>query len=166
MNQEILKALPSLIEYLPDTGEIFLLKDGIRLRKLFLNENNSINISARDIKLKLKGSTIAWFMFYQRFPSKDEIIFHKDLDETNLKINNLTLISKKTNKDLQEALKNLSGELKLVPHTSDSYCYVLEYRSQGRIRKETIADLQVARKKLAKMQLRFIKLLGAYVVST
>jgi hypothetical protein len=153
------------LEYIPSTGDIFVLKDKVRYRKLLPNEEHMVITNVNSIRLKIKYDRLVWCLVHNYYPTSTEVVFHKDLDIYNNRLNNLILITKKEYFVIQESLKNLSGNLKITPHSRDAFSYVLEYKYKGRIKREVISDITIARKKFTKLQLKFIKVLGKYTIS-
>lgn len=153
------------LEYIPSTGDIFVLKDKVRHRKLLPNEDHIVITNVNSIRLKIKYDRLVWCLVHKHQPTSLEVVFHKDLDIYNNKLNNLILITKKEYFVIQESLKNLSGNLKITPHLKDAFSYVLEYKHRGRVKREVISDISIARKKFTKLQLKFIKILGKYTIS-
>jgi hypothetical protein len=94
-------------------------------------------------------------------PENHRLIF-KDLNKRNLKGNNLAIIPSEQYKEVQEALKNLSGWLRLGTHSKCMYSYVLEYRLGGKPVKRVIDDVVIAKRELLKMQLKFTKIVSKY----
>ena len=154
------------LECSPTTGEVFILKNNQRVRKLIPDEENTVSVTINKSKIKMKYDKLVWCSYYKEVPPDDHVVFHKDLDEKNNKINNLCLLPKKINAKIMEAMKNLSGALRLIPHPTDAFSYVLEYRQDSRVKKEVIQDITVAKRKLLKMQLRYIKFISAYVLTS
>lgn len=159
----LISKLQEHLRYVQNTGELFLITPK-GTRQIFPNENN-VQFTIDKTKVKLKYTNLIWCLVYGIKPSATEKVFHKDLDESNYKLNNLVLISTELYFQLKEAIDNLQFNLKLYNHPKDSYVYVLEYKCNGRIKKENISDLNIARKKKLKLQLKLMKFISAYVVS-
>ncbi len=157
--------LEDLFEYDMQNNALFVLKNKVRHRQVFPDENMNICVLADNIKIRMKYSILVWSVVHKRRLKPNEVIFHKDLDESNNCIYNLVVMTKKERFKIKEGLKNITGTLRLLPHPSDSYRYILEYRENGRLRRETFEDIVPAKKKLARMQVKIIKFLGKYVVS-
>jgi hypothetical protein len=131
------------LEYIPTTGDIFVLKDKVRYRKLLPNEEHMVITNVNSIRLKIKYDRLVWCLVHNYYPTSTEVVFHKDLDIYNNRLNNLILITKKEYFVIQESLKNLSGNLKITPHSRDAFSYVLEYKYKGRIKREVISDITI-----------------------
>ncbi len=152
------------LSYNKDTGELFLTTPkGI---KQIIPNLNFVQFTINNKRYKFKYTNLIWYLVHGVKPSVTEKIFHKDLDENNYKLNNLVKISTKLYFQLKEALDNLHYNLKLYPHPKDSYSYILEYKQKGRLRKEIISDIGIARKKMLKLQLRIVKFTSAYVITS
>lgn len=150
------------IDYNYTTGELFLKKNK---RRLLPNEDNMVIVSVDNIRIKMKYDRLCWSIYHKTALIPDQVIFHKDLNDSNNKISNLCVVPKKEYSKIKEALKNISGDLRIIPHHSDAFSCVLEYRSAGRIRREVIEDVSVARKKMLKLQLKYLKYLSKYITT-
>lgn len=171
MNSNSLTKVLPYVQYEPDTGMIYVLKNDpktstlVKHKRLMPDENNSVNASINGTRVKIKMNRFVWFILYGEILKDNETILHKDLDESNFRQNNLTKISKKVHYQILEAMKNLSGSLRIIPHPTDAFSYMIEYRKEGRLKREVLSDDSVAKKKLLQMQIKYIKFLGKYVVS-
>lgn len=156
--------LKNYLSYNPLNGEIYVLS--VRPRKLLPDENYNVNTTVNGIKLKVKYNKLVWYLVHGKVPKDNNVILHRNLDNTDFTLNNLTVISKREYLKLQESLKNLQGALRMYSHPTDIFSYILEYRDSGRLRKEVISDVTVARKKFSKLQFKFIKFIAKYVLTT
>ncbi len=163
-----LKELINYIYYDAQTGELFSLSKHLPHRpdrKLVPNEDNRITSTVQGHSLKIKADRLIWFIAYGKQPTRRQVIFHKNLDELDNRLHNLTILAKREYQQLVEAMKNISGDLRLLPHATDAFSYVLYYKLNGRIHKEVIADITVARRKFTRLQLKFVKLISKYTIS-
>lgn len=161
MHVDVLK----YIEYNPVTGELFLNRSNGTRRKLIPDENLMVITSIDKYRIKMKYNRLCWCIMNKKDIPSDSTIFHKDLDEMNFKGSNLCLMHKDTYKEVQESIKNISGALKIVAHHSDAFCYVLEYRNDGKVHREVFHDVLMARRKLQKLQLRFVKIISKHTLT-
>lgn len=156
------------LKYNPSTGELSTECQNTKnkkIRKLVPDETNRLITTVNGYKLKIKADRLIWFITHGVLPAKSDVIFHKNLDETDNRLNNLVLLTSKEYSSIIEAMKNISGALKLLPHATDMFSYVLYYRLKGRLKSEVIQDITVAKKKLTRMQLKYVKLISKYTVS-
>lgn len=160
MDQNKLQNLKEYLKYDPNTGIIQL-----NSTKISILEDYFCVITINSTRIKLKYDNLVWFLVYGVKPTPKQKVFHKDLDPLNFKLINLILISNKTYFKIKEYLYNLSGGLKLYPKPNDAYSTVLEYKYEGRKRKETIGDIGLARTKMLKLQLKMLKYIGCYVIT-
>lgn len=160
-----LEAISKYLQYNAATAEIYFVKDSKKPRKLVPDENNRICTTVLKHKLKIKADRLIWYLVYKHQPNRDQIVFHKNLDPTDNNILNLALITKIEYMRIIEAMKNISGTLRLLPHATDAFCYILQYKLNGRLRKEVIADVTIAKRKYRRLQLKFVKLIGKFTSS-
>lgn len=164
----LLKDLLKFIYYDACRGELYCLgntEPPRPERRLSPNEDNRILTTIHGAKLKIKADRLIWFIAYGKQPQRNQVVFHKNLDELDNRLNNLVLLPKREYLRLVEAMKNISGDLKLSLHPTDAFSYVLHYKLNGRVQKEVVQDVTVARRKFNKLQLRFVKLISKYTVS-
>ena len=152
-------------EYIPSTGELFVLKEGNRHRKVVPNDEQNVVLTIEGSRVKLRYDRLVYRIYHRVDIKSNQVIFHKDLDESNNRISNLCLMDKKVHFKVLEAMKNLNGALRLIPHPTDAFSYILEHRQEGRLRKEVISDISMGKKKLLKAQIKFIKFISKYVLT-
>lgn len=170
-----LKDLLRFLLYNPLTGEFSVSSpsgelhnanpEGVSLRRIIPDEDNKIQTTIQGTRLSIKADRLAWFISSGKQPARFEVVFHKNLDWSDNRLHNLVLLQKKEYMQLQEAMKNISGALKLVPHPNDMFSYLLYYKHNGRMYREVVQDIAVARRKFNKLQLKYVKVISRYTVS-
>jgi hypothetical protein len=160
-----LEAISKYLQYNAATAEIYFVKDSKLHRKLVPDDNNRISTTLLKQHLRIKADRLIWYLVHKHQPNRNQIVFHKNLDVKDNRIINLALITKTEYMRIIEAMKNISGALKLLPHPTDAFCYILQFKLNGRVRKEVIADITIAKRKYRKLQLKFVKLIGKYTTS-
>jgi hypothetical protein len=167
INYELkLKEILSFVLYEPDNGNLFLLKNSEKYRRLIPNYEGMLQTTINGVKIKMKYNKFVYFVHTGKLIKDKYTIFHKDLNKNNFEFRNLLVITKEQNFKIIESIKNLKGALKLNMHPYDMFSYVLEYKENGRTKKEVISDITVAKKRLSKLQLKFSKYVCKYVIST
>lgn len=159
-----MNSLYSVLKYEASTGNLYVCSAG-KQRRLFPNESGMIDTTIQGKKLKSKLNKIIWELVHNKEVPIDHVVFHKNMQENDYRLSNLQLLPKKTYNTIMEAMKNLSGALRIIPHPTDAFSYILEFKDKGRQKREVLYDISVARKKLLKMQLRYIKIVGRYVIT-
>jgi len=149
------------ITYDPIQGSFMLKKEGCELREVYPNDNGYI-LYGHEKKLRyVRACVIAYEIFNSCvIPSNHKILF-KDLDMTNLKANNLGLVSAEEYKEATQALRNLSN-IKLKPHPHDKHSYILTYNENGMRVRKVIFDVVVAKRELIKLKVKFTKVVSKY----
>lgn len=156
--------LTDLIEYEMLTGSFFIKKNAKRIREIFPNEDGYLIFYRNNQRLKLKASKVAMELITGKPIDDKKTVLHKNLDETDYRLQNLKVIVKSTYNLIKEAHRNLSGSLKLQPHPKDMFCYVLSWKQDGKDRKIVIYDIVVAKRTYTKLQLKYAKILSKYCV--
>ncbi|ASJ79272.1 HNH endonuclease [Curvibacter phage P26059A] len=175
-----LKDLLKFLQYNPLTGEFSVITSGnptnctnlvgnplsaVTSRKILPDEDNKIQTTIQGTRLSIKADRLAWFISTGKQPARFQVVFHKNLDWNDNRLNNLVLLQKNEYMQLQEAMKNISGALKLVPHPNDMFSYMLFYKHNGRMLREIVQDISIARRKFNKLQLKYVKIISKYTVS-
>ena len=114
------------------------------------------------INIKIKANKLCCLLGYGKEVQKDQRVLHKNLNEKDLRLRNLIVVTPQELIKINEARTNLEGRLRLVPHPEDQLSYFLHWREQGRDKRQLILDIVVARKRLLKLQLKFAKILNKY----
>lgn len=156
--------IKELISYDPIQGAFFLLKNANPYRQVFPDAEGYLIFYKKGKKYKLKASKLAVELGNNIQVHKDKIVLHKNLDTTDFRLQNLTLVTRKTFNSIKEAQRNLSYYLKLVPHTQDVFSYVLNWREEGKDRVLVVQDIVVARRLFNKLQLKYAKILSKYCI--
>lgn len=156
--------LKEIIEYDIFEGSFFLLKNKSRYRRIFPNEEGYIIFYKDSKRLKLKANKLAIELVQNIIVQKDKIILHKNLNENDYRYINLKLISKKTYSIIKEAHRNLSGFLKIQPHSKDVFSYVLSWKENSKDKILVVQDIVIAKKLYTKLQLKYAKILNKYCV--
>ena len=153
-----------LIDYDILEGIFFILKNNIRYRKIFPNEEGYIIFYKQSKRIKLKANKVAIELVQNIIVPKDKVVLHKNLNETDYRYCNLKLISKKIHNTIKESYRNLNGYLKLQPHPKDMFSYVLVWKENGKDKILVVQDIVVAKRMLQKLQLKYAKILNRYCV--
>lgn len=118
--------------------------------------------SKRSIKMKL--DRIAYALAFGSLPKADQRVLHKNLDTTDNKLNNLSLVSRTLFLQIKEAHKNILGGIKIVAHPTDQFCYILHWFENGAEKTKILQDIVPARELQLKLQLKYSKILTKYCV--
>lgn len=158
-----LQQLKELLSYNPLTGKLEQLSNKKQPKT---DEYGFITIydPRTKVKYKLKANKAAWMLGNSKTIRSDQRILHKNLDQNDLTLKNIVLISRSAYLDVVDAIKNLEGSLRLVAHTSDMFNYFLYYRVKGKETREICYDIVQAKKKYLKMQLKFAKVVSKYCI--
>ncbi len=162
--EQYFEELTNLIKYETVDGTFFLIKDNQKHRQLFSDEEGYIIFFKKGKKYKLKASKLAYELGNRMIVPKDKVVLHRNLDLTDYRLVNLKLVTKKVYQTIKEAHKNLSYNLKLLPHAHDVFSYVLTWRENGRDKSLVVQDIVIARRKYLKLQLKYAKILSTYCV--
>jgi hypothetical protein len=156
--------IKELIDYDMIDGSFFILKNNIRYRKIFPNEEGYLIFYKQSKRIKLKANKVAMHLVQNIIVPKDKVVLHKNLNESDYRYCNLRIISKKTYNSVKESYKNLNGCLKLQPHYKDMFSYVLIWKENGKDKILVVQDIVVAKRMLQKLQLKYAKILNRHCV--
>jgi hypothetical protein len=133
-------------------------------RRLLPNEDNNLEFYIQGKRFKVKASRIAWELGNNQELPDGKQVLHKNLDKQDLRLCNLCVVTQKEMHKIKEAHRNLSGELKMKPHPSDQFSYVVSWIENKQRHSRVVTDVVPAKKLFIKLQLRFAKVLGKYLV--
>lgn len=156
--------LDDILEYGIFDGSFYIKKDSKVVRKIFPNEDGYLVFYRNGKRIKLKANKVAMQLVSGKSISENKVVLHKNLDENDYRLQNLKIISKSAYLLVKEAQRNLSGALKLQPHPTDMFCYILFWKDSGKDRKSVIYDIVVAKRTYNKLQLKYAKILSKYCV--
>jgi hypothetical protein len=140
------------------------MKNNCRYRRIFPNEDGYIVFYKDNKRFKFKANKLAIELVQNISVQKDKIVLHKNLDETDYRYINLKLITKKTYNSIKEAHRNLSGALKLQPHSKDVFSYLLTWKENSKDKILVVQDIVIAKRLYTKLQLKYAKILNRYCV--
>jgi hypothetical protein len=156
--------LKETIDYDIFEGSFFIVKNNCRYRRIFPNEEGYLIFYKNSKRLKFKANKLAIELVQNIIVQKDKVVLHKNLDETDYRYINLKLISKKTYNSIKEAHRNLSGALKLQPHSKDVFCYVLTWKENSKDKILVVQDIVIAKRLYTKLQLKYAKILNRFCI--
>ena len=164
MQNQSLERLRELLEYDALTGKVTNRKTK---RVLTCDEDGLVIIFDRKAKVKstkYKLERIAFALAYGFFPLETQKVLHKNLDPNDNRLKNITLVSRSVFKQIKEADRNLSGGIRMVPHSTDQFAYILYWFEGGIEKNKVIQDIVVAKRQLLKLQLKYSKILTKYCI--
>ena len=113
---------------------------------------------------KLRASKLAYELGTCSSLPKGKNVLHKNLDKTDYRLCNLRLVTNKQMNQINEAHRNLSSDLKMQPHKQDFFAYVITWVENNQTRHKVVHDVVNAKNFYIKLQLKFAKILGKYIV--
>lgn len=161
--KELIARLKELLEYEPQTGKVFTKK-----KRLVTPDHSGFVIifdkDAASKSKKFKLDKLAYALAFGVFPEDYQMVLHKNMDELDNRMNNLTLVSREVYKQVKEAHRNLTGGIHIVPHATDQFAYILKWYEQGQEKHKIIQDIVVARRSQLRLQLKYSKILTKYCI--
>ena len=154
--------------YLFLSGHFYRLSDNPeKTRRIFPDENGLLNYYCFKEKksIKKKAITLAWELLNSKKLPSNSINYFKDLNPENYKGSNIGIISKANYKKLKDALYNLEHGVKLIPHKTDAFVYILKYKSDGKLLQTTFHDISTALKMKRRIIFKSSKTVTKWVVS-
>lgn len=158
-----LQELKERLMYEPLTGIVRLRKSN---RQLMPDAYGMITVYVHaDVKnYKFKLDKLAYELGNERRVPSTHKVLHKNLDEADNRLVNLTVVHRATYRKITETARNLNGSLRLVPHPEDQFSYFVEYYQNCTLKRQLVHDVTLAKKQLLKLQLKFAKFLNRYCV--
>lgn len=162
--QEHTYDINTLIEYDIILGAFYLKKNSKIVRRIFPTEEGYLIFFRDCCRLKLRANKVAIQIVTGEIIPKSKAILHKNLDENDYRLQNLKIISKISYNKVKEAYRNLSGALKMLPHNSDVFSYVISWKEDNKEKKTVVSDIVIAKRIYAKLELKYAKILNKYCV--
>lgn len=153
--------LKQLLEYNPLSGEVFRSKS----KRLLTADAEGLVVifdSFEKKSYRLKLDRIAYTLGYGTSPKETERVLHKNLDSTDNSLKNLALVSRAVFIKIKEAAKNLSGGIRMLPHATDQFSYVVSWFEKGIEKSRVLADIVSAKRLVLRLQLQNSKVLTRY----
>lgn len=172
-------SIKDLIDYDILTGAFYILKNNTRYRRIFPSEDGYLIFYRNKRRIKLKANKAA-IDFVNKSNQGNQcntssntsnnpdiitkVVLHKNLNEDDYRYCNLRLISKKVYNIIKEAHRNLSGALKLQPHSKDVFSYVLTWKENSKDKVLVVQDVVIAKRLYNKLQLKYAKILNKFCI--
>ena len=170
---------PVFLQYLvyqPETGNFFFKQRSSRvnkeenLRLLTPNEDCYLTFIVQGKFMKVRAIKAAFMLYAKQLGKdipeikKDYVLYSKNLNKFDLRYCNIGLCSRETMFKINEAQRNLHGDLKLLLHPKDMFSYVVHWTEDRQKRKKVVHDVVLAKKLFLRLQLKFSKVLAKYLV--
>ena len=170
---------PIFLQYLvyqPETGNFFFKQRSSRvnkeenLRLLTPNEDCYLTFIVQGKFMKVRAIKAAFMLYAKQLGKdipeikKDYVLYSKNLNKFDLRYCNIGLCSRETMFKINEAQRNLHGDLKLLLHPKDMFSYVVHWTEDRQKRKKVVHDVVLAKKLFLRLQLKFSKVLAKYLV--
>ena len=156
-----LQRINELLTYSPQTGEIHSRESN---RKITPCPDGFYtiwdNISRK--KTKFKADRLAWTLGNNKKLRKNQKILHLNLNNEDNRLPNIRVVPSSVYNKVMEASKNLSGGLKITPHLTDKYNFVVSYFRDKVQKKDIVCDIIEARRRLIVLQLQSAKVLTKF----
>jgi len=175
-------SIKDLIDYDILTGAFYILKNNTRYRRIFPSEDGYLIFYRNKRRIKLKANKAAIDFVNESNQGNQsnqyntssnisdnsdiitKVVLHKNLNEDDYRYCNLRLISKKVYNIIKEAHRNLSGALKLQPHSKDVFSYVLTWKENSKDKVLVVQDVVIAKRLYNKLQLKYAKILNKFCI--
>lgn len=159
-----IKEISELLEYNPLTGKVLNKSTGNFLSLLDEGWTSFKNhITGKQVKIKM--NKLCYSLGTKEEVQKTQKIIHKNLDDTDFRLNNLTCLDADDYKIYKEALKNLQGGIKVVPHPNMVGEYRISWFSDSIKKTKVIKDIVVVKRFETRLKLKYSKILSRYTVS-
>lgn len=157
-----LERLKDILEYDPLSGSVSIRKS----RRTLLPDYDGLVVifdrQAKSKSKKYKLERIAYYLAFGVFPGDDQRVLHKNLDQEDNSLKNLSLVSRSQYYKIREAYKNLQGSIRLLPHPTDQFDYLVYWMEDGKEKNRVFRDIIAAKKFQLSLQLKFSKILTKY----
>lgn len=153
--------LRTLLDYDPYTGVI---QNRKTKRRLIPDYDGLVVIFCSESKkaYKMKLERIAYTLAFGIPPKEDKRVLHKNLDISDNRSNNLSLVTRGVFLQIKEAQKNLTGGIRISAHTVDQFNYVVYWMERNQEKQRVVSDIIEARRIMLRLQLKYSKILTKY----
>lgn len=131
----------------PETGSVSVYDGTTKLRRNILYKN------------------LAYTLGSGEYLPEDKKVLALDLDENNINYSNLKIVDRAVYGNIQIALRNISGGLRIAQHPQDRHAYVVYWLEQKTERCLIFYDIAAAENQKQKKLLEFVKLVNNYIRS-
>jgi hypothetical protein len=156
--------LKEILHYDPVSGYLFVKKSN---RRLLPAEDGFVSIydplTRRAQKFKM--SKLCYYLATEVIASQTDRILHKNLDDKDFRLGNLTLLSSGDFIKVKEAIRNLQGEIRITPHPVDVHSYRVHWYTSKHERIRIVGDITTAKRLELKLKLKYSKILSKYTIT-
>lgn len=132
----------------PESGDVVVYDPANRVRQRFLFRH------------------LAYVLGSQKDIPDDKRVLCHDLNDENIVFRNLKLVDKSVYRDIQIALRNLEGDMKIIQHPVDKHAYKLVWREHKAFRCTVHYDIASAEHWLNKRSLELVKFVNRHIASS
>lgn len=159
LNQKV-EEIKKEVEYSLD-GYFFYKRNN---RKITVDDFGAVSIKLANGKtIKIKAAILAASFLFNNY-DENLHVFTKDMDVRNISAPNLKLITKDDWRDVKDAWKNLSGNLKIKQNQNNLHAYIVFWTEKGKSKRKQIEDFMLANKFFRQKLLENAKMLHKYCV--
>jgi len=112
-----------------------------------------------------KGAILAWEMLNGKELPPEHVVYFKNLNEEDLRGYNLGAVTKLEYTKIRDALQNLKGYAKLIPHATEVYSYKVRFKQGGFSTHQSFHDITAAKNFHRMLVINSTVLLNRYLVS-
>ena len=155
---------------------LFPIKVAVRATEVNVKESNESSSNTRQHTkqktkyIKIKAIKAGYLLYFKQLGKpipcieQNQVLYSKNLNKLDLRFCNIGLCSRAVLLRINEAQRNLQGDLKLLLHPKDMFSYVVHWTEDGQKKKKVVHDVVLAKKMHLRLQLKFSKVLAKYLV--
>jgi hypothetical protein len=138
-----------------------------RKRKILPDESGLVTIWDKDLKTrrKLLYKNLAWILGNKREVPDGTKVLCLNLNEEDVSLRNLKIVESSAYRDIQIALRNLNGVLRIAQHPEDKHAYHLIWSEYKKECKAVHYDIGSAEEHKRQKEKEFVKFINKYIVS-
>lgn len=116
-------------------------------------------------RIKKKAEILAYEIMLDISLPKNSKLYFKDLNSENFKFWNIGCVSAKQYNTIRDAVYNIQGGIKIIPHAKDAFAHYIFYKTKGRIKMKICHDIVSALKIKRMILITSNKVLSRYITS-
>ena len=112
-----------------------------------------------------KAAILAWEFIHSSKLPDGHVVYFKNLNTSDYNGYNIAAIPRQQFALLRDAIDNITGVLKLVPHATEVYSYKVRYKHKGQVLHKQFHDVVDAQKFMRSVLIKSTKIMSKYLVS-
>ena len=111
-----------------------------------------------------KAAILAWEFIHSSKLPEGYVVYFKNLNTSDYNGYNIAALPRAQYSMLRDAIDNIAGILKLVPHATEVYSYKVRYKHKGQVHHKQFHDVVDAQKFMRSVLIKSTKVMSKHLV--